>query len=130
MDSRRHPYLLLLGALCFLQGCMLHQSAVGIRRSLLSRTPVGTPYKTVEAYVQSKGWDWEATSWNGPYRSEKSRGYQSAGGSATNVSKKMRTYLGDTAVFPFFQWQISGYWLFDNKNELVDIYVSKREMGP
>jgi hypothetical protein len=109
---------------------MLHQSADGIRRSLLSRTPIGTRYEAVEAYVKSKGWDWKASSWNGPYHSEKSTGYQSSGGASTNVSKQMGAYLGDTAVFPVFQWQISGYWLFDSRNELVDIYISKREMGP
>jgi hypothetical protein len=108
---------------------MLHQSADGIRGSLLKRTPIGTHYETVETYVKSKAWHWEASSWKGPYRNEKSNHYQSAGGSATKVSRQMAAYLGDTAVFPVFQWQISGYWLFDNKNDLVDIYISKREMG-
>jgi hypothetical protein len=109
---------------------MLHQSADGIRHSLLKRTPIGTRYETVEAYVKSEKWHWEASSWKGPYRSEKENHYQSAGGSLTNVSKEMGAYLGDTAVFPVFQWQISGWWLFDSKNELVDIRISKREMGP
>ena len=120
---------MLYASVCFLQGCMLHQSADGIRSSLLERTPVGTRYETVETYVKSKGWHWEESSWKGPYRSEKSNHSQSAGGSSTNVSKEMGAYLGDTSVFPLFQWQISGYWLFDSKNELADIHISKREMG-
>ena len=130
MTSRRGLFLLLIVSICFLPGCMLHQSADGIRKSLLTRTPLGTSYETAEAYVKSKGWDWKVSSWSGPYRNEKSSGHQSAGGSSTNVSKEMGTYLGDTAVFPFFQWQISGYWLFDSKNELTDIFISKRLMGP
>jgi hypothetical protein len=126
--SPRMP-LLLVALMCLLQGCMLHQSADGIRASLLKRTSIGTRYETVEAYVQSKGWRWEESPWKGPFRNEKLKYYQSSGGSAINVSKEMGAYLGDTPVFPLFQWQISGYWLFDSKNGLVDIYISKREMG-
>jgi hypothetical protein len=121
---------MLIASVCFLPGCMLHQSADGIRRSLVERTPIGSNYETVEAYVKNKGWHWEASPWKGPYGGEKLNGYQSSGGSSTNVFRQMGAYLGDTAVFPFFQWQISGYWLFDSGNKLVDIRISKREMGP
>jgi len=109
---------------------MLHQSADGIRSSLLKRTPIGTRYESVEAYVKSQGWSWEASSWKGPYPTIKLNGLERSGGSATNVSKQMGAYLGDTTVLPLFQWQISGYWLFGAENELLDIYISKREMGP
>lgn len=132
MRSRFGLFLTLIASVCFFQGCMLHQSADGIRRSLLKRTPIGTRYEIVEAYVKSKGWDWKETSWRGPY-SKLNRGsgheLESAGGSSTNVSKEMAAYLGNTAVFPVSQWEISGYWMFDSKNQLVDIYIYRRLMG-
>ena len=129
MRSKRCVLLALIAWVCFLQGCMLRQSADGIRNSLLNRTPIGTRYETVEAYVKSKGWHWEQSSWNGPYRSEELKYFQASGGSSTNVSKEMGAYLGNTAVFPVSQWGISGYWMFDSKDQLVDIYISRRLMG-
>ena len=120
----------LLLSLCVLQGCMLHQSAGGIRQSLLERTPTGTRYDTVEAYVKSEGWQWEASAWKGPYRTIQLSGLQTSGGSSTNVSREMRASLGDYAApLSLARWQISGLWLFDSKHELVDIYVSKRLVG-
>jgi hypothetical protein len=127
LTSRCGAFLLLIASVCFLPGCMLHRSAASIRGTLLKQTPVGTHYEAVEASVKSKGWHWEPSAWSGPYRSVKRTDFEAAAGSPTNVvSKEMRAYLGDYRVWPLFQCQVFGYWLFDTKNELMDVYVSKR----
>lgn len=106
---------------------MLHRSAASIRGTLLRRTPAGTHYEVVEASVKNKGWHWEPSAWSGPYRNVKYNGFEAAAGSSTNaVSKEMRAYLGEYRVWPLSLYQVSGYWLFDTKNELIDIYVTKR----
>lgn len=127
MNSRRGVFLVLIASVCFLQGCLLHRSASSIRGALLKRTPLGTHYEVVAASVKSKGWHWEPSQWTGPYRSMKWNASEAAAGSSTNVvSKEMGAHLGNYGVFPLSQWQVSGYWLFDSKNELIDIYILKR----
>jgi hypothetical protein len=127
MSSRPGALLLLIASVCFLPGCMLHRSAASIRGTLLRRTPLGTRYEVVEASVKSKGWNWAPSSWSGPYRSMKFNGSEAAAGSPTNVvAKEMAAHLGDYGVWPLLQCQVSGYWLFDAKNELIDIYIFKR----
>ena len=128
MSSRRIAFLVvLMASVCFLQGCMLHRSASSIRGALLKQTPVGTPYEVVEAFVKSKRWDWEPSSWSAQYRSLKLNGAEAAVGCSTNVvSKAMGAYLGDYGVLPFSQCQVSGFWLFDTNNELMNIYIFKR----
>jgi hypothetical protein len=127
MSSRRGVFLLLIASVCFLPGCMLHRSAASIRSTLLRRTPVGTRFEVVEASVKSKGWQWEPSAWSGPYRSVKLSDFEAAAGFPTSVvSREMGAHLGDYRVWPLSEYQVSGYWLFDPKNELIDIYVSKR----
>jgi hypothetical protein len=127
MNSRRGVFLVLIASVCFLQGCLLHRSASSIRSTLLRRTPLGTHYEVVAASVQRKGWHWQPSPWTGPYRSMRWIGSEAAAGSSTNVvSKEMGAHLGNYGIFPLSQCQVSGYWLFDAKNELIDIYVLKR----
>jgi len=127
MNSKRCLFLWLIASICFLPGCMLHRSAASIRGTLLKETPVGTHFEVVGASVKSKGWNWEPRAWSGPYPSEKHDGFEMATGSFTNaVSRQMQAYLGDYKVWPLSQWQVSGFWLFDAKNDLIDIYISKR----
>jgi hypothetical protein len=109
---------------------MLHHSAANIRGSLLKRTPIGTPYESVEVFVKSEGWHWEPSGWGGALGNLKVRGFESATGSSTNeVGKAMGAYLGDYGALPVSQWQVSGWWLFDSNNQLTDICVVKRLMG-
>lgn len=121
---------MMIASVFLLQGCMLHHSAGNIRGSLLGRTPIGTRYESVEAFVKTEGWRWEASSWVGSRGSWKERGYEIAAGPNTNeVGKAMGAYLGDYGVLPFSQWQVSGFWLFDSNHELIDICIVKRLMG-
>jgi hypothetical protein len=130
MTSRRIALFVMIASIFLLQGCMLHHSAGSVRGSLLKRTPIGTRYESVEAFVKSEGWHWEASSWVGSRGSRKERGYEIATGSRTNeVGKAMGAYLGDYGVLPVSQWQVSGWWLFDSNNQLIDICVVKRLMG-
>ena len=127
MNSRHFAFLVLITSACFLQGCMLHRSACGVRGALLKQTPVGTHYGVVEAYVKSKGWHWQSSSWGKEYQNFKSNYIEVAVDSPTNaVSKAMGAYLGDWGVLPVSQRQVSGYWLFDLEDELIDICIFKR----
>ena len=127
MRSKSVALLVVLASAFFFQGCMLHHSASNVRSALLKRNTGRHEVQVVEAYVKKKGWHWEQDPWNGQYRSFKSSGAEAAGGGSTNVvSKAMGAYLGDYGVLPVSQWEVGGYWLFDAKNELIDIYISKR----
>ena len=127
MTSRRILLFVMVASVCVLQGCMLHQSAAGIRDSLLKRTPVGTDYESVAAIVKAEGWQWQPHSWIGPPGSHKSKIEESAAGSLTNnVHKIMVAHLGDYGVLPVSQWEVFGYWLFNSNDDLIDICVFKR----
>jgi len=127
ITPKRIALFVMIASVWLLQGCMLHRSADNIRGSLLKRTPIGTRYESVESFVRAEGWQWQPSSWIGPRNSWKSKAEEMAAASSTNeVRKRMEAYLGDCGVFPVSQWQVSGYWLFDSNDELIDICVFKR----
>jgi len=121
-----------LASACLLLGCSaarpLHRSPAGIRASLLKRTPVGTRYEAVEAFLRKEGW--QPNSYAGLRVSAEPNPKDMAGNSPTQeVRQTITVFLGDYGVLPVFQRLVQGYWLFDTNNQLVEIFVVKHLQG-
>ena len=122
----------MLASVCLLLGCTaaqpLHRAPASIRASLIKRTPIGTRYEAVEAFVKKEGW--QPNSYTGLVIPFQLRAKDNAGNAPTvEVRQTMQVHLGDYGgLLPFYWHEVYGYWLFDINNQLIEVCVIKRIM--
>ena len=125
MTSRRIALFVMIASVCLLQGCMLHRSPASIRRSLLKRTPIGTNYEVVEAFVKKERWQpIPYPRLDVPFAPNPK---ENAGSAPTvEVRQTIQVYLGDYGgVLPFYMIEVYGCWLFDTNHQLIEVCVFK-----
>ena len=98
----------------FIYSPYLFRSEAGIRESLLSQTPIGTNSTEVRAYVDGHGW--------------LVRNYVGhTGFLKQEFGKKKDEVVGVTSIQgnigDYGPMNITAFWGFDSKNQLIDIWV-------
>ena len=138
MFASRHLFAAAaIGLLVCSGGCSaarpLHRSPASIRHSLLKRTPAGTPYEDVVAFLKRERWDFDSST-NVPwiqYPREPRRPViycipDSAGFFPDQeVKTALDVELGVYPALPIFDRHVEASWLFNADNQLLDIWVWK-----
>lgn len=91
----------------------LFRSEAGIRASLLKQTPLGTSSTDVHAFVDKQGWLVRNYVGNTGFLRQKSDGQNDVVGVSSICGN-----LGD-----FWNMNITAFWGFDSRNQLIDIWV-------
>jgi hypothetical protein len=120
--------LFVLPIAIMMMGCQsvsLRRDPEGLRESFLKERPLGTSMKEIEEWVKSKGWKDVAISYSkGFFRNTPFR-------EATVGVKSITVTLGDYVSFPVgFTTMVVAYWGFNEKGELIDVWVNKSADAP
>jgi hypothetical protein len=120
---RKHPVLwttILLGSI-LIGGCIvtawqnpLRQPDAIIRASIVEDTPIGSSREHVEAFADSKDWNWNRSYGVGVYHNQD---YRKIGG-----VKSIETRIGRYQGFPHLI-HVKAQWVFSNDNILVGVEV-------
>lgn len=122
-------YLFFLLAAVSITGCQsvfLRRDEDGIRQSLLKEKPLGTPMKEVEEWVKTRGWkDVKVSYTRGFFRSARfTKDYATIGVKGITVT------LGEYVSPPVgFATTVEASWGFNEKGELIDVWVHKSTDG-
>lgn len=131
MTSKAFCGAILLTTL-FLLGCSgarpLRRSEESIRSSLLKRTPPGTSYEHVLAYL-TKHWRTNLVIAGPPRGDWLGRGRAAGNPPSVSVATNVYVPLGDYYRFPLFEIGVVGIWLFDTNMQVTDVWVGKTVTG-
>jgi hypothetical protein len=127
--SKLSPVLLVAVTL-ILVGCAgarpLHRPSKNIRSSLLKKTPVGTPYDQVEAYVTNR-WQGSSVMPRPPGESWLANPLAAGNPLDHETPATLMVTLGEYWAFPIGRWNVIGFWLFDTNKQVSDVWVVKAD---
>jgi len=110
-------FLLLLGKGC-LSNLYLYRDAEAIRAHWLKETPLGTSIDDVEANLRSRGLSPQVS---------KNAGFlkQEPGNTVVVGQQSIRLHLGTYRSSPFAFTSVTAFWGFNERHQLIDIWIWK-----
>lgn len=103
---------------CSGPGLPLRKDPDKIRATLLAQTPVGTSSDSVVQSLQAQNYSLTRVK-TGYVRRTGESSYEEIG------VESIKADLGKYSVIPFVKTDVTGYWGFDLKGNLVNIWVTK-----
>ena len=102
----------------WLKDYKIRKSVEKIQTSLYAETPMGTPYSEVLNKIKNI---------NLKPNVSKTAGFlkQEDGTPKTVGVSSIRVHLGDYWTFPLSRVSVTGFWGFDQKGELIEIWIWK-----
>ncbi len=100
----------------------LIQSENQIKNNLWEQTPIGTSMNEVIQFIKTKkDWEIETINYEYGFLSQRSKPIKLIG------NKSIRVYLGEYRIFSnyYFVTDVTVYYGFNEKGELIDIWVLK-----
>jgi hypothetical protein len=108
-------------------GCVpnndLRRSAVDLRSDLLKETPLGSTISDIEVKLRDKGMRLQLSRNAGFLKQEK-------GNSVVVGTQSVRVHLGTYRSSIFSQTSVTAFWGFNDKSQLIDIWVWKTTDAP